>query len=63
MIELFEHNRIAYDSAVTMLSDTGTKQFAGFHPLNISSKHNLRTWQRYQTAMFPQMSGFLPMPS
>ena len=30
MIELFEHNRIAYDSAVTMLSDTG--KAAIIHP-------------------------------
>ena len=87
MIELFEHNKTAYDSAVSMLSDTGkaaiihptgtgnplsvsncariipTKPFAGFPRLNISSKHNLRTWQKYQTALFPKMSGSLPMPS
>ena len=32
-------------------------------PQNMYSKHNLRTWQRYQTAMSPKMSGSLSMPS
>ena len=79
MIELFEHNKTAYDSAVSMLSDTGKAaiihptgtgklyrlQLREDHPdktIAASSEYifktQLKTWLRYQTAMFPKCQVF-----